>query len=82
MSNAFKLYGTIRPIVQGRRIKAGSIGPNQHLNFGGYFDLVEKLFILQGAVHITRQHTMRIDRLYSVRELDTQMVLTKRKIVL
>src|SRR5207245_6899525 len=63
------------PVVKGRGIEVGAVGPHQRVGIGIDADLVEQLKIAQRPIQLARQHRLKVDRLLSaVLKMNTKRI--------
>ena len=61
--------------MQGRRIKIGTIGPNESLNFRVNLNLIEHGKITQRSIKFADKHKLKVDSLFTaVIKRNTQRV--------
>ncbi len=51
------------PVVKGLGIEVSSVGPDESVNFWVYANLIKKRQILQGAIEVSTENLLEIDRL-------------------
>ena len=63
------------PVVEGCGVEVGSVGPDERVDFGVYFDLLEEVQVSEGTVELTTQDRLEVDGLHGAFiEIDIEYV--------